>query len=202
MQAVESETLILYHTDLSGQWPEEAARALAERLPYGRRLSLGAARAGARASLAGIALALRALTRVLGREVGPGELVFAADEKPRLRTDHPVAADFSITHAGCWVACAALARGQVGLDLEMGSTTRIADWVRREALLKARGLGVRQLRELPALGAEVPVVEWGGERWHLRPLAEFRGAVACVASNLRLGDVESRHIALGELLAS
>ncbi|TLY97322.1 MAG: hypothetical protein E6K38_04515 [Gammaproteobacteria bacterium] len=62
MQAVESQTLILYHTDLRGQWPAAAARALAARLPYGKRLALGADERQQHASLAGIALALRALS--------------------------------------------------------------------------------------------------------------------------------------------
>src|SRR5437762_11811578 len=62
MQAVESQTLILYHTDLRGQWPAAAARALAARLPYGKRLALGADEPQQHASPAGIALALRALS--------------------------------------------------------------------------------------------------------------------------------------------
>src|SRR5256886_16334255 len=41
MQAVESQTLILYHTDLRGEWPRDAARALAARLPYAKRLATG-----------------------------------------------------------------------------------------------------------------------------------------------------------------
>src|SRR5947208_14440127 len=81
MQAVESQTLILYHTDLRGQWPAAAARALAARLPYGKRLALaarlpygkrlalGADEPQQHASPAGIALALRALSleELLGR---------------------------------------------------------------------------------------------------------------------------------------
>src|SRR5580700_2030411 len=64
MQAVESETLILYHTDLRGEWPRAAARALAARLAYPKRLTAGSGSAASQASLAGIALALRALTRI------------------------------------------------------------------------------------------------------------------------------------------
>src|SRR2546427_8156923 len=68
MQAIESETLILYHTDLRGEWPREAARALAARLPYGKRLATRADSPGARASLAGIALALRSEEGRVGKE--------------------------------------------------------------------------------------------------------------------------------------
>src|ERR1700741_5052802 len=75
MQAVESQTLILYHTDLrGGQWPEEAARALALRLPYAKRLEVAAHSAAAPATLAGVALALRALGELMGRRIAPGEL--------------------------------------------------------------------------------------------------------------------------------
>src|SRR6202047_2763808 len=109
MQAVESETLILYHTDLRGEWPRAAARALAAHLPYGKRLAMSADSPAARASLAGIALALRALSALSGRAVAPGEMVFVQGAKPRLahgcaaraaHTDEQRALgpDFSISH--------------------------------------------------------------------------------------------------------
>src|SRR5260370_32832149 len=84
MQAVESETLILYHTALRGEWPRDAARALAARLPYGKRLAMSADSPGAHASLAGIALALRALSALTARTLAPGEIVFAPAAKARL----------------------------------------------------------------------------------------------------------------------
>src|SRR5580700_11299984 len=103
MQAVERETLILYHSDLRGQWPEAAGRAFVARL-------------------AGIALALRALGRVLGRRVSAGELRFHAGAKPRLaQRAAAAAADFSISHSGAYVGCVAAARGCVGLDIEIGT---------------------------------------------------------------------------------
>src|SRR2546430_14464879 len=84
MQAVESQTLILHHTDLRGEWPRDAARALAARLPYAKRLATGADSPGARASLAGIALALRALSALTRRAVAPGEMGFAQGAQPAL----------------------------------------------------------------------------------------------------------------------
>src|SRR5258706_291622 len=87
MQAVESETLILYHTDLRGEWPRDAARALAARLRYGKRLAASADSPGARASLAGIALALRALSALPGRAGGPGEIGLARGAKRQLAHD-------------------------------------------------------------------------------------------------------------------
>jgi hypothetical protein len=221
MQAVESQKLILYHTDLRGQWRELAARAFTARLPYARRLALRAMRSESRASLAGIALALRALTHILGRTVQAGEMVFAQGEKPRLappaalralaageappalertrRWAEDTVVDFSISHAGPWVACAALSHGCVGLDLEMGTDRRIADWVVREAALKASGEGLRALQELEELDVCEGRLRWRGEAWHVRRLTGFEGASACVVSSLEVLAVETRAMALAEL---
>src|SRR5262249_34560651 len=100
MQAVESQTLILYHSDLRGRWPEAPARALAARLPYAKRLEVAAHAAAAPATLAGVALALRALSEVTGRPVAPGELAFPDGGKPHLARTEAGAADFSISHSG------------------------------------------------------------------------------------------------------
>ena len=222
MQAIESQNLILYHTDLRGQWPQESARACAARLPYARRLALGSGSVAARASLAGIALALRALSRGLGRRVLLSEILFTQGEKPRLAPpvalavgetrvaepavarpdDGTAAADFSISHAGPWVACAALAHGRVGLDLEMGTDERIADWVLREALLKASGAGMRALREVRALTVREDRVCWRGALWQVRRLEGYDGASACLVSSRQVPAVESSAVALAELFGT
>jgi phosphopantetheinyl transferase len=221
MQAVESQTLILYHTDLHGQWPEAAARAFAARLPYARRLALGSRSAAARASLAGIALALQALARLLGRRVPLSEILFAQGAKPRLappaalvagdtrlaprrlsRGADGTAVDFSISHAGPWVACAALAGGRVGLDVEIGSDERIADWVLREAILKASGEGLRALRESQDLTVHEGRMRWRGESWHVRRLAGFDGASACIVCSREVPPVESHALPLAELFVT
>ena len=200
MQAIESENLILYQTDLRGQWPQGAARAFAARLPYARRLALRPGSAAARASLAGIALALHALARLLGRRVHPGEMLFAQGAKPRLAP--PAALDFSISHAGPWVACAALARGRVGFDLEIGGDERIAAWVLREALLKASGEGLRALQEVQDVGVHEGRACWRGESWHVRRLAGFEGASACVVCSREVPALESGALALAELFVT
>jgi phosphopantetheinyl transferase len=202
MQAVETETLILYHTDLRGQWPAAAARALAKRLPYQRRLAVSANSAAARASLAGIALALRALTRLLGRGVDAGELKFAAGAKPRLRGARADAqADFSISHSDCWVACAALAHGRVGLDLEMGRAARVREWVLREALLKARGEGLRALAGLHDLEVDGTQLRSRGEQWHFERPGQFSGASACIVSSRKPARIEAHALPLSALFA-
>jgi phosphopantetheinyl transferase len=194
MQAVESQTLILYHTDLRGQWPEKRARALAVRLPYLKRLAVSSGSERARASLAGVALALRALTRALGREVRASELIFAPEEKPRLAA----AADFSVAHCGPLVGCAALRGARVGLDVELGSDARLQHWVAREAVVKAAGLGMRAVNEveLSSAGARCR-----GEHWHARRLEQFPGAAACVMTSVALVAVEARQVPLAELFA-
>lgn len=196
MQAVESQTLILYHTDLRDQWPEPDARALAARLPYRKRLAVSGASEAARASLAGVALALRALARATGRPVEAAELAFGADEKPQLAGG---AADFSIAHSGPYVGCVALRGGQVGLDLEFGSDARLQNWVAREAVVKAAGLGVRALNEVrfTAAGAHCR-----GATWHARTLAQFPGAVACTMTSVPLQAVVAAAVPLAELFAA
>ncbi len=193
MQVVESQTLILYHTDLRDHWPEERGRALAATLPYLRRLAVSSGSADARASLAGIALALRALEDCLGRVVAASEIVFAPDEKPRLGD---AAADFSIAHTGALVGCAALAGARVGFDAEQGTDKHLNNWVAREATVKAAGFGMRALNE-------VTLVPRGalcrGVRWHSLNLDSFPGATACVMSSIELTDARVRALTLAEL---
>jgi phosphopantetheinyl transferase len=202
MQAVESQTLILYHTDLRDEWPEAAARALRARLRYVKRLATGAAGAPARASLAGIALALRALAQVAGRAVSPEEILFAAGEKPRLATDAAGCAgrrcDFSISHSGPWVGCAAVRGGRVGFDLEMGCGARIARWVAREATLKACGAGLAALPEVRLAGAQASC---RGERWYAYAAQLFPGAAACVMSDRADRALRAHAVPLAQLFA-
>jgi hypothetical protein len=206
MQAVESETLVLYHTDLRGEWPEAAARGFAARLPYARRLAAAADRDTRRASLAGVALALQALARLAGRSVRPGELVFRRGEKPRLAVDahafgDGAGPDFSISHSGPWAGCAAVGCGQVGFDIELGTDARRTHWVVREALLKATGEGLRALEDTRALVPTAAGVSWRGVWWHLARLRAFTGAAACVVSSRPLRAIESRFSTLEELFA-
>jgi len=185
-------------------------------------------RSESRASLAGIALALRSLARLIGRTVRAAEIVFAQGEKPRLvtataerllacggapaalaRSLRPaedtalddIAVDFSISHAGPWVACAALARGCVGFDLEMGTDERITDWVLREAALKASGEGLRALPEMQDVSAHEGRLYWRGAPWYVQRPAGFAGASACIVAS-RVATVESHALALAELFVS
>lgn len=174
---------------------------LAARLPYGKRLATSADSPRARASLAGIALALRALSALTGRAVGPGEMLFAQGAKPRLA--HACAAralcpDFSISHSGPWVGCAAVRCGRVGFDVEMGSGERIASFVAREAALKACGAGIGALREVRLSAGRASC---RGELMYAHALQLFAGAAACVMTSLAVPELGARALALEELFA-
>lgn len=199
MQAVESQTLILYHSDLRGQWPDARASALARGLAYAKRLEVTAHAARAPATLAGIALALHALAELAGRDVRAGELAFPEGGKPRLaHASAGVGPDFSISHSGHWVGCAAVAHGLVGFDVELGAGTDLEGWAAREAALKACGAGIAEARA-------VELVEGGavcrGIGLHATALDLFAGAAACVMTSLPVGRLEERALSLTELFA-
>jgi phosphopantetheinyl transferase len=201
MQAVESQTLILYHTDLRGQWPQADARALAARLPYAKRLEVAAHAAAAPATLAGVALALRALSELTGRRIAPGELAFPDGGKPHLARAAAGAGegpDFSISHSGPWVGCAAVACGLVGFDVELGTEARLAAWAAREAALKACGAPLAEARDVELLedGARCR-----GVALEALALELFAGAAACVMTSLPVRRLEARALSLAELFA-
>ncbi|HXZ60978.1 MAG TPA: hypothetical protein VEG26_12425 [Steroidobacteraceae bacterium] len=201
MQAVESQTLILYHSDLRGQWPQEAARQLAARLPYAKRLEVSAHAARAPATLAGVALALRSLERLTGVRVAPGELAFPEGGKPHLARAAAAAGDepdFSISHSGPWVGCAAVAHGRVGFDVELGSEARLAAWAAREAALKACGAGLAEARDVELIGSGARCR--GVTLYATRP-ALFAGAAACIMTSLPVSDLEAHAVPLAELFA-
>ena len=151
-----------------------------------------------------------------------GEILFAPGAKPRLAPpaalaageaqcaqrriitshDERAAPDFSISHAGPWVACAALTSGRVGLDLEMGTDERIAQWVLREALLKASGEGLRGLREVQDLAVHEGRVRWGGESWRVRRLGGFDAASACIVCSREIAAVDSHALSPAELFVT
>jgi len=201
MQAVESQKLILYHSDLRGQWPEAPARTLSARLPYAKRLEIAAHAARAPATLAGIALALRALERLTGLELAPAALAFPDGGKPHLARGAvalPCSPDFSISHSGPWVGCAAVAQGLVGFDVEAGTEARLGEWAAREAALKACGAGLAEAREveLDGDGARCRGVALRAMRLEL-----FAGAAACIMTSLPVSSLETHALSLEELFA-
>ena len=110
--------------------------------------------------------------------------------------------DFSISHAGVWVACAALTGGRVGLDVEIGTDERIAQWVLREAMLKASGEGLRALREVQDLAVHGGRVRRGGESWHVQRLGGFDGASACIVCSREVAALENHALSPAELFVT
>jgi len=151
--------------------------------------------------LAGVALALAALKRVTGVRVAPGELAFPDGGKPHLARGAAAGSeppDFSISHSGPWVGCAAVAHGLVGFDVEEGAGRRLGEWAAREAALKACGAGIAEARdvELTVDGARCRGVTLTAQQVDL-----FPGAVACVMTSLPVGRIEARPLTLAELFA-
>jgi phosphopantetheinyl transferase len=195
--------VILYHALLPG--PSLTGRPQAGLLPhwtaelaYARRSQLPVDPAARARSLLGIALALRALTAMLGREVGPAELVFDSQCKPRLRAGGlrgEGAPDFSIAHAGRHVAVATRRSGCIGLDLEDNGDAlrptlgaRLSAWIAREAVLKAAGLGLRDSARVVLQGDGSASLD--GSPFELRELHFAPDCQVCVASDASLQQIE------------
>jgi len=158
----------LQYALLSEQSLPALARAWLPRLPAARRARIERLREAAdrAATLAGVAL-LAAACRALGCGFDAASLEYPARGKPRL----PGGPQFSIAHAGGLVACAAVAGGCIGLDVEAdgvvdaGRLRLVLDaaeraalaagelaptdaWVMKEAVLKAAGYGAAQARRV------------------------------------------------------
>lgn len=173
-------TVILAYSSLPGQLPAALRRRLAAELPHARRSRLGAHGPAQSQSLLGIALACQLLTRICHRPVSARQLRFPYGGKPRGRG----LPDFSITHAGSWVACAVATAGRVGLDLEVldggilpafsfcfdpqelqlatDARAALGIWCTKEATVKAAGATLAELRAVSVRGDEA---QFRGQRW-------------------------------------
>ena len=125
------------------------------------------------------------------------------NQKPALGPAFSWQVDFNISHSSHWIACAFVNSGKVGVDIELGSQTVIADpvslarmvcspaeltylisvpenhkrcvfldiWRRKEALLKAAGLGLsgdpQAVTVVSSFGAPEPWVYYLGARWRI-----------------------------------
>ncbi len=173
-------TVILAYSSLPGQLPAALRRRLAAELPHARRSRLGLHGPAQSQSLLGIALACQLLSRVCRRPVSARQLRFPYGGKPRGRG----LPDFSITHAGSWVACAVATVGRVGLDLEVldggilpafsfcfdreelqqATDARVAlgIWCAKEATVKAAGATLAELRAVSVRG---DAAQFRRQRW-------------------------------------
>jgi phosphopantetheinyl transferase len=104
------------------------------------------------------------------------------------------------------VACAAISGARVGLDLEIGTGAPLRQWVVREALLKATGVGLRAATEtrairVPEITRQEVCVRWRGESWYARRLDLVPGAAACVLTSRPVDHVVAGSVPLAELFA-
>ena len=110
------QTVIVLYGPIAGHADPAIERAQLQAVPYARRLDLERrSPSERRASLAGIALALQCIERLVGVQPPPGQLRFPQDGKPHL----PNGPHFSVSHSGDIVACAASTALDLGLDLEV-----------------------------------------------------------------------------------
>jgi 4'-phosphopantetheinyl transferase len=175
-------TVILAYSSLPGQLPAALRRRLAAELPHARRSRLGSHGPAQSLTLLGIALACQLLTRVCNRPVSARQLRFPYGGKPHARG----LPDFSVTHAGAWVACAVATAGRVGLDVEMldsgnlpafsycfdsqelqqatDARAALGIWCAKEATVKAAGATLAELRSVSVRG---DAAQFRGQRWWL-----------------------------------
>jgi 4'-phosphopantetheinyl transferase len=213
MQVTENDSAILYYTALRGDWPEERAARFLRALAYAKRLATDAHEIEGRQTLAGVALARRALTAVLGREIAPRDFVFPDGGKPHV----PGAADFSIAHSGAWVGCAVVANGLIGFDVErerpgieqtvrllctpeearnLTPQTALSRWVATEAALKAHGASVREAQKVEFHAGRA---SFRGQPLHRTDVHVFEGAAACIMTSLPVASVDSVFVPTAEL---
>jgi hypothetical protein len=87
----------------------------------------------------------------------------------------------------------------VGFDIEAGTEAHLAEWVVREALLKATGEGLRALGAVRKVILDGDRVSWRGALWHLTRPDDFPGATACIATSEPVRALE-RHVLRSEEL--
>ncbi|HEV7716189.1 MAG TPA: hypothetical protein VGO53_11370 [Steroidobacteraceae bacterium] len=213
MQVAEKDAVILFYSDLRGEWPEAAAAWFLRALPYAKRLTVGAQGPDGNKTLAGVSLARRALAAVVGHEVAARDFVFPDGGKPYV----PGAPDFSIAHSGPWVGCAVAASGRVGFDVEcqrpgieqtvrllvspeeaprLDPESALKRWVATEAALKTFG---ESIREAPAVEFREGRVSFRGEPLYRSDVDIFTDAAACVMTTQRGRPLDARRVPLAEL---
>jgi phosphopantetheinyl transferase len=177
---------MLLHASLAAGGASTAwSDGLLQALPYARRLQLERADAAARtASLSGLALALAGAIRLAGTAPRVDEFRFSSGAKPRLA----YGPGFSVSHTAGRVACVVCTAGEIGLDIERVRTDagpltlhELWRWTATEAVLKAAGLGLRQVQDVaveqPALGATLH-----GRRYALREVRLSAQVIGHLAS--------------------
>mgnify|MGYP003694796385 CR=1 FL=1 len=128
----------------------------------------------------------------------PRELSFGTHAKPQLAAagGTPPAWDFSVSHSGPFVGIALRSAARRSGSILSLAATRLPEWVAREAVVKAAGLGVRTLRDvqLTAAGAHAAALRAG-----TRTLERLPGAAACLMTSTAVRELLVREVPLAEL---
>lgn len=180
---------LVMHARVGPESDERLGRLLGT-LPYGRRaLYERRSGTGRRSGLAGVALALEGLGRLVGRPVLAAEIEFPQDGKPRL-SGGP---SFSVSHSGDVVAVALVTTGEVGLDVEVEargrSRARLERWTAVEAVLKAAGLGLSASPDV-VVSEDLGSGAVAGMTYRIVPVDLGPGVVACIAGERGFSRVE------------
>jgi phosphopantetheinyl transferase len=176
---------ILLHASLSFpgflRWEEPMLQAL----PYARRLELERRTNEARrASLCAIALAVLGASRVAPPGALVRQFVFVPGAKPELH-DGP---KFSVSHAPEHVACIISDTVAPGLDIEpwrphdsSPDRQRLRRWTATEAVLKAAGLGLREVGQV-RVAEDLSAAQVGAARYLLQEVRSIPHHACHVAS--------------------
>lgn len=127
------------------------------------------------------------------------------------RPNVPGGPDYSVSHSGHWVLVAVTGAGRVGIDIEqvpisgvvdelagimLSANERLADvkagsllqtWTRKEAVVKATGAGIADLR---TTDVSSDTVISGGTTWHVRDVPAPLGYSLALATNATLDYVQ------------
>ncbi len=186
--------VILAYSWLPRQLPPGLRARWRARLSPARALRLSVDPRAQSRTLLGVALACRLLSAASGRSVEPRALRYTRRGKPHV----PGLPEFSIAHAGGWVACALASAGAVGIDIEPlarraalphwrsvfdadelaaahSARAALSIWTTKEAVLKAAGAAFADLPQVSVRGRRV---RFGGLRWHCRAPRLAPGMVA------------------------
>jgi phosphopantetheinyl transferase len=192
--------VLVLHSTLDESADPSRATALLARLPYARRLELERRSPAARyASLAGTSLALTGAARLRGAPVTAAGLRFEPGSAPLL----PGGPWFSVSHSLARVAVALCTDVRVGLDLEETAAARVAEgtsagslarWTAVEAVLKARGLGLRESRRV-RVADDLSRAEVDGHPLWLRPVDLGADCTAFLATVSEVASVTVEQLA-------
>ena len=178
--------------------PAATRASLLVQLPYGRRLQMSAAPERQSQSLLGVALACELLSRLTRRAIRPAQLRYGTTGKPYV-AGFP---DFSISHAGAWVVCAAASAGTIGIDVESLAEGRsggaLAAWSAREATLKAAGASFSELAQVHGGGRRL---HFRGRRWYAHAPRLAPGAVLRVVSSLPIAQLRLQRRSAAQVIA-